>query len=741
MRLVRAGALGAAAFCLVSRAHAQPAATVPPELVLAPPPACVPDTEQGAIVRLEVVVGEDGAVTEVSVIDGAAPFLEPALASARAHRFRPARVGDAPRAARVRLEVGVAPCAMAPSPPPAVVTPPPPKPPPPPELGMDDVDVRGRRETYTPGERALGRAELRDVPGAFGDPFRAIDVLPGVVPTISGLPFYYIRGAPPSAVGYFVDEVRVPYLFHFALGPGVIQPALVDAISVHPASFPGRFGRFAGAVVEGRTKDAPTELRGEGQIRLFDTGAYVESPLGDGRASVGAGGRFSYTAALVSLLAPNVSIAYRDYNLRASYALDARTRVSVFTFGSFDFASQIENGEEKVAFASEFHRVDLRLDRRGDDGAETRLAVTFGLDRTRLEGERFARDHVLGLRARHRRRLGKAVDLEIGADTTFDLYSGDLPSPYAVSESDYQDALELFAPRTDTASGAWASLAYRPGRGVELTGTARADVFTSAGAVAFGPSPRLTARVPLRRGLALIAAMGVAPQPPVFAVPLPAVGYRGLPGGLSFGYQKSVGGELDLPARFRLAATAFHHSYVNLRDFTQSSDRETIELPTADAQAGQAQAYGLEAMVGRKLSERYTAYASYTLSRSVRGSTRFLPSTLSPFDRTHVFQVGGAVDLGRRWRLSSRLVTYSGWPALSALVTSGNERLSSFLRIDARLEKSWAFRRDGRISLVFEGLNVTGSKETIGQSCDGLRCEPDQIGPLVIPSIGVEGAL
>ena len=157
---------------------------------------------------------------------------------------------------------------------------------------IEEVTVGGlRRQTSSSTEHRVGRRDIRLVPGAFGDPYRAIEMLPGVMPIVSGLPYYYVRGAPPSAVGYFIDDVRVPYLFHFALGPGVIQPALVDEVSLHPAAFPARYGRYAGAVVTGQTREPGTELRGEGQVRVFDAGAYVEAPLADGaarRASAGA---------------------------------------------------------------------------------------------------------------------------------------------------------------------------------------------------------------------------------------------------------------------------------------------------------------------------------------------------------------------------------------------------------------------------------------------------------------------
>ena len=43
-------------------------------------------------------------------------------------------------------------------------------------------------------------AEVRAMPGAFGDSFRAIEALPGVTPLVSGLPYFFVRGAPVKSV-------------------------------------------------------------------------------------------------------------------------------------------------------------------------------------------------------------------------------------------------------------------------------------------------------------------------------------------------------------------------------------------------------------------------------------------------------------------------------------------------------------------------------------------------------------
>ncbi|MBX3193369.1 MAG: TonB-dependent receptor plug domain-containing protein [Labilithrix sp.] len=613
----------------------------------------------------------------------------------------------------------------------------------PPDPKVEEVVVLGRREPKSPTVHRMKRDEYRVVPGAFGDPFRAIDVLPGLVPIVSGLPYFYIRGAPPSAVGYFVDDVRIPYLYHFALGPGVIQPALVEEVSLHPAAFPARYGRYAGGIVAGTTRDPPSELRGEAQIRVYDAGGYLETPFAGGRGSVGAGGRYSYTAGIISLAAQELTIDYRDYNLRATYDLTDRLRLTLFGFGSYDYASETERGIEEVFFASEFHRLDLRLDHRARDGSTTRVATTVGFDRTRLEDARFAQSVITAARARHVRALGNEVELEIGADVTADHYGGDLPSPYAVSFERYDQAFAFFSPRTDTATGAWVSGRFRPRPGWEITGALRGDVFTSAGKIALGPSPRLGVRVPLKKEIAFLAALGVAPQPPAFAIPVPAVGYRGLPGGLGFAYQKSAGAEFSLPARFTLRTVGFHHSYFNLRDFAQDRGRIDLDEPQIEPMSP-LQAYGLEVFLSRKLSERYAAFMSATLSRAQLGSTSSDPSRVSPFDRTFVFQIGGVVDMGRGWRTSARFLTYGGWPPEPDEPLSVRlGRLPAFARGDLRLEKRWTLGETGFVSFVVEVLNMTGSKDVTARRCLSQtgQCEDRAFGPLIVPSIGVEGGL
>ena len=114
------------------------------------------------------------------------------------------------------------------------------------------------------------------MPGSVGDPWRALEALPGVVPVLSGLPYVYLRGAPPSATQYLYDEIPVPALYHLAVGPAVIHPRMVGPLTLYSGVAPARYGRATGGVVvaEGPGQGADqVEL----ELRLLDVSAYARA--------------------------------------------------------------------------------------------------------------------------------------------------------------------------------------------------------------------------------------------------------------------------------------------------------------------------------------------------------------------------------------------------------------------------------------------------------------------------------
>src|SRR4029078_2853183 len=173
-----------------------------------------------------------------------------------------------------------------------------------PPAPVGETTVRSRRRDV--GQTTLSHADVRNTPGAFGDPFRAIEALPGVTPLASGLPYFFVRGAPPNDNGYFIDGSRIPLLFHVGIGQGVVHPGLVDRVDYFPGAPPASYGGVAGAIFAGQTRDPAAARHGEAHGRRVAAGAAVESPLGDGRGSVLAAGRYGYPGPILGAITPEL---------------------------------------------------------------------------------------------------------------------------------------------------------------------------------------------------------------------------------------------------------------------------------------------------------------------------------------------------------------------------------------------------------------------------------------------------
>jgi hypothetical protein len=100
--------------------------------------------------------------------------------------------------------------------------------------------------------------------------------------------------------------------------------------------------------------------------------------------------------------------------------------------------------------------------------------------------------------------------------------------------------------------------------------------------------------------------------------------------------------------------------------------------------------------------------------------------------------VAGTYDFGRGYRGSTRIVFYTGTPVDPAKPSLG--RIPPFGRFDFRFEKRWSIV-SGRawIAFVLEALNAFAAKETTQESCVTTPCHYQRIGPITIPSIGLEG--
>jgi TonB family protein len=742
---------------------------VPPQAARPTPPPVVPpspltplhaDYPEGgngdATVVLVIVVNATGSVRTASVASGDEPFASAAIAASSGWRFTPATREGKPIAASIKAQIAF----TAPPPPePPAATPSdtapaaPAKPPEPPKPKALEVTVKG--EQPAPGVQSFTRAEVRLLPGAFGDPFRAIDALPGVTPLVSGLPFFYVRGAPPGNVGYFLDGIRVPLLYHVGLGPSVVNPAIMDRVDLYSGGYPASYGRYSGGIVAGETREPDPVWHAEGNLRIFDAGAMVQGPLPDDLGSFIVGGRYSYTAALLTAISSQIDLAYWDYQARVSFKVTPKDTLTIFAFGAHDFLGTKDNGDVSTLFDTTFHRLDLRYDHRfGGPEDRVRAAVTFGLDNTTFDPTTYVDDYLIAARTEVVKRVNDAVLVRAGLDTQLDAYKSTLLGSSVFSgDSGFTAA---FPDHTETTVGLHADAVIAISPRIEVTPGVRIDFFGShrwsgggASYSAVAVDPRLAARFVVNKDVRIVTTNGIASQPPSFILPGPGFALD-LQGGLQRSFQTSVGVEADLPWDVSAVVTVFHDEFFNLTDALGDVSLGNPSSLSSFNQRVDGDSYGLEVMLRRRLTRRLGGLISYTLSRS----ERFISGGVVPsaFDRTHIFNVAGSYDFGHGIKGGSRMMFYTGFPVDNTNPQAG--RAPPFFRFDARLEKRWSIVNGrGWLSLVLEGLNVFGAKETVSESptcatpnppmgvCTKFTggYTPTVIGPVTVPSIGLEG--
>ncbi len=520
--------------------------------------------------------------------------------------------------------------------------------------------VRGDRDRTEVSRVTLSEAELREIPGTMGDPFRVVMLLPGVGSMVSGVAYPVVRGSQPSSTGYYLDGIRVPILFHLFLGPAVIHPDFIDTIDFYPGTPPPQYGRLMGGAIDGRlSRPRDDRVHGSAYADLINAGVFVEYPFKSTGTNISIAGRYSYTPWIISIAAnafqdppppgrknDKIVLDFWDYQARVEQDLgDGKLRL--FAFGSSDtFGTRA--GDEQGTTALQtilFHRVDLR-DRRPLGPGELETAVTWGLDRLSVvnrqpeDSSEFRIDQgTLAVRAGYGARLTEHLSLRSGADLDRRLAEVTITSDEDPFDDEFTEVRFDQPLAVGVFAGAWAELLWQPTDKWTVVPGLRLDNYHLSGGVNHAAlEPRLTARYRLRDDLTLKGGAGLFHQAPTTIISIPVVDIAGLTRGLQEGLQFSAGAEWKAPYDFEVGLDAYVNPMLRTVELTPFAD-ETLTNGGVDGVRGQATqvqeppaqqslashglAYGMELLVRRPLGGNWFGWLSYSLSRSTR-YTRFV---------------------------------------------------------------------------------------------------------------------
>ncbi len=636
--------------------------------------------------------------------------------------------------------------------------------------GQYESFVRAETDRTEVSRTTLSGREITRIPGTFGDPFRVINVLPGVSSAMSLLPLPIVRGSSPGNTGILLDGIRLPLLFHLFAGPSVIHPEFIDRVDFYPGGFPVNYGGYTGGIVDGVTRAArPEESRVDLDVTLTQTGVLVREPIKSVGVTATVAGRIGYPGLLLGLLNPDVSLGYWDYQARFDGGT-AQRHWSVFFYGAEDeLKRRPAPGQDMQTVARfAFHRSDLRYERSGE-GSRELYRVVLGYDDSLFGGDnqQVAGNGALGNgtwsvnpQFRFRRTPIPWFELNLGAESALRTVTTPPAGPNPVVSKNQTDAAQLFNQNGFfSASGVFAETVLRVSPRLRLIPGLRADLYderhsSSASVSQWNLDPRFLARYRLsdsERGIWLKGVIGRYHQPPRLFVPIPGVDASSLNLGLLASTQYSVGAEARLGAAAEIDVNAYFNSMDPiLFDLTVNPTAGDVQqaqpsypawqLPPANRSTPSdladffarrsGRSYGLEVLLRRRDAEHLFGWVSYTLSHSERRSAEgWIPFD---FDRLHMLNFVAGLRLPRNWEFGTRVLLQTGTP-LTTIFGQNVTRSDGQFRLDLRLDKRAVWNK-WLLDFYVDIINATEAQEAGGL----VGAAPIRY---VIPTVGFRAVL
>ena len=627
-------------------------------------------------------------------------------------------------------------------------------------LNEYETIVRARPPRAETGVVTLQAEEIHNIPGTFGDPFRTAMLLPGVGSIVSGLGYPVIRGESPGQTGTFIDEIKVPLLYHLGFGPAVVHPMYLDSLDFHPGNFPAEFGRFTGALIRAHTVDPPQEAKTMASVDLFKLSAFHSRPLRilDHDAAVSASARYGTFAFLARAIDPRAVLSYWDYQLRADLKL-AHGDLRLLIFGAQDTTGTSAGTEPDGMMVGDqllrlgFHRLALRYRGRWKP-LQLDAGVEFGPDMTTSTGEpRQGYNDAVRLTELVTRPhaavtipLGQRFKLRFGADLlvqTWDVRFGDIDVPGALVET-------LF-PRYGLTPGAFVQAEWQPTPRWLIQPGVRFDhyayVLQAVTHRQTGVDPRISARFKVLPRWFLKGGVGIYRSPPRFLLPWPGLEGFGLNQGLNQSNQVSLGSEIILPWDSSIEGQAYYNWLPRVSEFDfgpNSGDDPGSQASGQSRYTGRS--YGIEMIARRRLGHRLFGWVTYTLARSERNYplAGWRPAD---FDQTQIINGVASYALGRSWTVSGVFHYNSGRPYTPGTRTATDpqgftqrpedrniNRLPAFWRVDLRIEKRDAFDT-WYLDFYVDWLNISLRREAVSWNDQTMSNESIL---LTIPTIGLQ---
>jgi len=592
-----------------------------------------------------------------------------------------------------------------------------------------DVIVEAIRERKEVSRVVIESAVIEKMPGAAGDPLAVIQNFAGVARAQAFSGEIIVRGSAPYDTKFFFDGTQVPNVYHFGGLRSVLPVGMIDNLEFYPGNFSPYYSDATGGIVDvGVKKLKPKKAGGYVDVNLFDSGLYLETPIGE-KAAVAIAARRSYVDYLFERAIPSDAPVsqlqlprYYDYQLLANYRPAPAHDLRLFVFGSDDaFHVVLRNAARagtqvsgnQITDATSFWRVLGTYKYIPNSHFENTIRLSRGTDRTDIQFFSFILNYdttFTHFRDTARYEWSKGLALQGGLDIQYGSISGVFNLPHPPQEGQTVSGVgdlggtlhqEVNNKGYFWPIGTFAELEWKPIKQLLLLPGVRFDYFQSVSQLAV--APRFTTRYELTPKVTLKGGVGVFYQQPSFDQTDSVFGTPTLKCERAIHY--SAGTEWKPRKYLVLDATGFYKDLSNMVSITQASLNNETGATRYDNK-GAGRVYGLELVGKHELTSKFVGWLAYTLMRAERRDSGSSDYRLFQYDQTHILTLFGSYTLPRNWQIGSRFRYVTGNPSTPVTGsvynastdtyspvngTTYSGRVPAFYQLDIRVDKKWIY--------------------------------------------------
>jgi hypothetical protein len=214
------------------------------------------------------------------------------------------------------------------------------------QLTIEEVVVKAspfkKTEESPVSLRNIGITEIKRNPGGNRDISRVVQNLPGVTSTASFRNDLIIRGGAPNENRFYLDDVEVPNINHFATqgasgGPvGLINVDFIKEVDFYSGAFPSNRGNTLSSVFNFKQKDGRDDRIGyTATVGASDIGLTMEGPIGD-KTTFLLSARRSYLQFLFDAIGLPFLPTYNDFQAKVKYKPNNKNEFTFIGLGAID---------------------------------------------------------------------------------------------------------------------------------------------------------------------------------------------------------------------------------------------------------------------------------------------------------------------------------------------------------------------------------------------------------------------